>query len=76
MLQEAMLLWACRFHGETKNAFCETATLKTGDGSITLISNLREQIVRNGRWLELAQDHIQCWTLVLAVLNIQILIMD
>jgi hypothetical protein len=36
--------------------------------------DLREMGCEDGRWMELAQDHVQWWTLVLAVLNLQILL--
>jgi hypothetical protein len=35
---------------------------------------LSEVVREDERWMELAQDHVQWWALVLAVLNLQILL--
>jgi hypothetical protein len=36
--------------------------------------DLREMGCKDGRWMELAQDRVQWWTLVLAVLNLGVLL--
>jgi len=35
---------------------------------------LREIGCEDGRWMELAQDRVQWWALVLAVLNLRVLL--
>jgi hypothetical protein len=34
----------------------------------------REKGYENGRWMELAHDHVQWWALVLVVLNLRVLL--
>lgn len=33
--------------------------------------SLKEMCCEGGKWMELVQDHIQLWTLILAVLNLR-----
>jgi hypothetical protein len=44
------------------------------NGEVTL--NLREMGCEDGRWMELAGDHVQWWVLVLAVFNHMILLLS
>jgi len=38
--------------------------------------NLMEISCEDRRWMELAQDHVQCQDLVLVVLNLQVLLLQ
>jgi hypothetical protein len=47
-----------------------------GSATTVLVSkmDLSEIVCEDGRWMELAQDHVQWQALVLVVLNLQVLL--
>jgi hypothetical protein len=47
---------------------------REGDGRIAFYIAFRGTCRNYGRWMELAQDRVQWWALVLAVLNLRVLL--